>query len=124
MEYGCIGQRLPHSFSRTIHEKIGGYDYVLKELDPAELADFMAEHDFLGINVTIPYKQKVIPYLDEIDSFAKDINAVNTIVNNNGSLIGYNTDFYGIVSSFAFFNFFNKNYHYIILGTCATSNTL
>ena len=124
MEFGLIGFPLKHSFSKEVHSLFSNYKYDICELEENNFDAFMREKNFKGINVTIPYKQKVIPYLDKIDSFAKDINAVNTIVNNNGSLIGYNTDFYGIVSSFAFFNCFNKNYHYIILGTGATSNTL
>ena len=124
MEFGLIGFPLKHSFSKEVHSLFSNYKYDICELEENNFDAFMREKNFKGINVTIPYKQKVIPYLDKIDSFAKDINAVNTIVNNNGSLIGYNTDFYGIVSSFAFFNCFNKNYHYIILRTGATSNTL
>lgn len=124
MQYGLIGFPLKHSFSKEVHSLFSNYEYVIRELEEKSFVTFMKEKNFKGINVTIPYKQKVIPYLDEIDSFAKDINAVNTIVNVNGTLKGYNTDFYGIVSSFAFFNCFNKGYHYIILGTGATSNTL
>ena len=124
MEYGLNGFPLKHSFSKEVHSLFSNYKYVICELEENSFDAFMREKNFKGINVTIPYKQKVIPYLDKIDSFAKDINAVNTIVNNNGSLVGYNTDFYGIISSFAYFNCFDKNYHYIILGTGATSNTL
>ena len=124
MEFGLIGFPLKHSFSKEVHSLFSNYKYDICELEENSFDAFMREKNFKGINVTIPYKQKVIPYLDKIDSFAKDINAVNTIVNNNGSLVGYNTDFYGIVSTFAFFNCFDKNYHYIILGTGATSNTL
>ncbi len=124
MDFGLIGYPLKHSFSKEVHSLFSNYKYDICELEENAFDAFMREKNFKGINVTIPYKQKVIPYLDKIDSFAKDINAVNTIVNNNGSLVGYNTDFYGIVSSFAFFNSFDKNYHYIILGTGATSNTL
>ena len=65
MIYGCIGEHLPHSFSKIIHEKIEDYDYILKELTPNEVAPFLCEKEFLGINVTIPYKETVIPYLDE-----------------------------------------------------------
>ena len=124
MDYGLIGFPLKHSFSKEVHSLFSNYEYIIHELEESVFDDFMRKKDFKGINVTIPYKQKVIPYLDEIDNYAKDINAVNTIVNDHGSLKGYNTDFYGIVSSFAFFNCFNKDYHYIILGTGSTSNTL
>ena len=96
LTYGCIGEHLPHSFSREIHEQIGGYAYELKELTPEELPAFMTARAFRGINVTIPYKQAVIPFLDEIDDTARAIGAVNTVVNRNGKLYGYNTDLDGL----------------------------
>ena len=96
MEYGLIGEHLPHSFSPEIHRRIGDYKYELKELSPDEVGAFLARRDFKGINVTIPYKQAVIPYLDEIDNAAKAIGAVNTVVNRGGKLFGYNTDFGGL----------------------------
>ena len=96
LTYGCIGEHLPHSFSREIHEQIGGYAYELKELTPEELPAFMTARSFRGINVTIPYKQAVIPFLDEIDETARAIGAVNTVVNRNGKLYGYNTDLDGL----------------------------
>lgn len=66
MEYGCIGRKLTHSFSKTIHNKLCGYKYELLELEPQELKKFMTARAFKAINVTIPYKQDVIPYLDGI----------------------------------------------------------
>ncbi len=96
MTYGLIGERLPHSFSKEIHEALAGYSYSLHELSPESLADFFKNRDFSGINVTIPYKEAVIPFLDEISPEAKAIGAVNTVKNENGRLIGYNTDFYGM----------------------------
>ena len=93
MKFGLIGEHLSHSFSPTIHNKIANYPYDLHPLSPCELDAFMREKTFCGINVTIPYKQTVIPYLDEIDPHAKQIGAVNTVVNQNGKLVGYNTDF-------------------------------
>ena len=67
MEYGLIGEKLGHSFSKDIHNLIGNYDYILKEIPKDELTAFMIKKDFKGINVTIPYKQDVIPFLDYID---------------------------------------------------------
>ena len=96
MEYGCIGEHLPHSFSKEIHERIEDYDYRLVELSPDAVDAFMKQKDFKAINVTIPYKQTVIPYLDEISDTARAIGAVNTVVNRNGKLYGYNTDFGGM----------------------------
>ena len=96
MKYGLIGEHLPHSFSREIHAKIADYDYELCELLPEEVESFIKKKDFTAINVTIPYKEKVMPYLDSIDEKARLIGAVNTIVNRNGKLYGYNTDFIGL----------------------------
>lgn len=95
MRYGLIGEKLGHSYSKVIHEKLADYIYDLIPLDSEEFHGFMEKKDFTAINVTIPYKQKVIPYLDELHETAKAVGAVNTIVNNNGILTGYNTDFYG-----------------------------
>ena len=64
MEYGLIGEKLGHSFSREIHEKLRGYSYELRELRPDEVEAFLTAREFRGINVTIPYKETVIPYLD------------------------------------------------------------
>ena len=92
MKYGLIGEHLGHSFSKVIHEKIGDYVYEIKEIEPENVAKFIKERDFLAINVTIPYKEVVIPMLDYVDDNAKKIGAVNTVVNRGGKLYGYNTD--------------------------------
>lgn len=95
MEYGLIGEKLGHSFSPELHRELADYDYQLCPLTPAELPGFMQRAEFRAINVTIPYKEKVMPYLAEIDERAQAIGAVNTIVNKNGRLCGHNTDFAG-----------------------------
>ena len=95
MRYGLIGEKLGHSFSKIIHEQLADYTYDLIPLTREELDVFMTEKQFSALNVTIPYKETVIPYLDEVDAHAKKIGAVNTIVNRGGKLKGYNTDFYG-----------------------------
>ena len=87
MKYGCIGEVLKHSFSSQIHNALG-YDYKLVELKRDEVGPFMEEADFLAINVTIPYKEMIISYLSEIDEMAKEIGAVNTVVNKGGKLYG------------------------------------
>ena len=98
MEYGLIGEKLGHSFSRPIHEQLGGYPYRLCPLAREEFAPFMEKRDFKGINVTIPYKQDVIPFLDRLDDRARRIGAVNTIVSDGGRLVGYNTDYDGFAA--------------------------
>lgn len=97
MEYGLIGETLGHSVSKEIHEKLADYTYEPHPLTREEFPVFMEERPFRAINVTIPYKQEVIPYLSEMDAGAKAIGAVNTIVNRDGKLYGYNTDMPGFI---------------------------
>ncbi|MBO5358953.1 MAG: shikimate 5-dehydrogenase [Clostridia bacterium] len=123
MKYGLIGEKLGHSFSKVVHSKIADYDYDLFEIAKPDLDAFMQKRDFCGINVTIPYKEAVIPYLDEISAEAKSIGAVNTIVNKNGKLYGYNTDFYGLKGLIEYNNIEIKNKIVLILGSGGTSKT-
>ena len=95
MRFGLIGGHLSHSFSKDIHEKLTGESYELRELSREELGPFLKEYPFQAINVTIPYKEQVIPWLDWISPEATRIGAVNTIVRRDGRLYGYNTDYYG-----------------------------
>ena len=97
MKYGLIGEKLGHSFSREIHDKLGWYDYELREIPRDGLAAFFGTRDFAGINVTIPYKTDVIPFLDGMTERAKAVGAVNTISNRGGKLFGDNTDVAGLV---------------------------
>ena len=87
-QYGCIGKKLTHSFSKEIHGKLADYTYDLIELTEEEIAPFFEKKAFAAINVTIPYKQTVIPYLDTISDIAKRIGAVNTVVHKDGKLCG------------------------------------
>lgn len=96
MRCALIGERLKHSFSADIHKRIGSYSYDLLELPRYSLGSFMEARDFDGLNVTIPYKQSVIPYLDKLSPGAEAIGAVNTVVKRDGMLIGYNTDVDGL----------------------------
>ena len=97
MRYGLLGRKLGHSYSPMIHGMLG-YEYGLFEREPEAVADFLKNGDFDGINVTIPYKKDVLPYLDEIDPLALRLGAVNTIVRRNGRLKGYNSDYFGFLS--------------------------
>ena len=124
MKYGLIGEKLAHSFSPLIHEALGSYPYELKELKPEELESFLLTHDFEGINVTIPYKQAVIPYLAKISSTAARIGAVNTIIaEDDGTLSGYNTDYYGIQYSLQRAGIAVSGKKALILGSGGTSLT-
>ena len=123
MKYGLIGKPLGHSFSREIHALIADYDYRLLEIDEDELPRFFQERDFSGINVTIPYKQAVIPFLDEISDEAKKIGAVNTIVKKEGKLFGFNTDFFGMRALIKSAGLDLENKTVLVLGTGGTSKT-
>ena len=93
---GLLGEKLGHSYSPFIHSQLGKYSYQLFEKQQSELAEFLTQGDFAGINVTIPYKKAVIPYCDELTPQAKAVGAVNTIVRKaDGSLLGHNTDCFG-----------------------------
>ncbi|MBO4264421.1 MAG: hypothetical protein J5871_07090 [Bacteroidales bacterium] len=98
MEYGLIGEHLGHSFSPEIHNALGPEPYVLQEIPRGELAAFLRERPFKGINVTIPYKEAVLPWLDALSPTAQLTGAVNTIVQENGRLTGYNTDVDGFAA--------------------------
>ncbi len=123
MKYGLIGEKLGHSFSKPIHEKIADYTYEIKEISKENLDSFMRTKGFIGINVTIPYKEDVIPYLDSIDDAAKAIGAVNTVINRDGKLYGYNTDFYGMKLMIEKKGFDFSGAKVLILGSGGTSKT-
>ena len=98
MKCGLLGRKLGHSYSPAIHALLGDYEYSLYEKEPDELASFLRDGDWDGINVTIPYKQTVIDHLDELTPIAKQLGAVNTIQRRDGKLIGTNTDYFGFHS--------------------------
>ena len=129
MEYGLIGFPLKHSFSKEIHALIkeylhnDTYNYEICELENEKLDNFFIDKEFIAINVTIPYKEKVLKYLNYIDENAEKIGAVNTIVNNNGKLSGYNTDYFGMIALIKKHNIDLKDKNVLILGTGGTSKT-
>lgn len=123
-EYGLIGEKLTHSFSKLIHGMLGDYRYELISIAPDKLDTFMKSRNFKGLNVTIPYKKAVIPYCDEFSETAKRIGSVNTLlVREDGSLYGHNTDYDGFVyaARSAGIDFSGKKT--LILGSGGTSLT-
>ncbi|MCR5154323.1 MAG: shikimate dehydrogenase [Lachnospiraceae bacterium] len=123
MKYGLIGEKLGHSYSKTIHELMGFYEYELKEINREDLEAFVKQKDFLGINVTIPYKEEIIKYLDFVDEKAGEIGAVNTVVNKDGVLYGYNTDYYGLKALIEGSEIDVAGKKALILGSGGTSKT-
>ena len=123
MEYGLIGEKLGHSYSKEIHSRLADYVFEKREIPPSELDSFMNERSFKAVNVTIPYKEAVIPYLDFIDPMARSIGAINAIVNKNGKLYGYNTDAYGMTEMIKKAGISLDGKKVAILGTGGTSKT-
>ena len=123
MEYGLLGERLGHSFSPQIHRDLAGYDYQLLPTPPEAVEDLFARRAFQGLNVTIPYKQTVMPLCDEVDPRAAAIGAVNTVVNRNGRLTGYNTDIDGFLYMARRAGVDMAGKKVVILGSGGTSRT-
>lgn len=115
-QIGLIGKSLKHSYSKQIHESFEDHPYELIELTEDELELFLSQPQFKGINITIPYKQAVLPHLDFIDPACRSIGACNCIVNHNGLLFGYNTDILGIEETFRLHNISPAGKKILILG--------
>ncbi len=123
MKCGLLGRKLGHSYSPQIHAQLGDYDYNLYEAEPENLADFLAHGDFTGLNVTIPYKKAVIPYLDALSPVAQKLGAVNTIVRREGKLIGHNTDYFGFQTMLRRSGLVVAGKKVLVLGSGGASNT-
>lgn len=124
MKSGLLGRKLGHSYSPQIHEFLGNYSYDLFEKEPEEVGNFVKNGDYTGINVTIPYKKDVIPYLDELSPLAKRMGAVNTIVRReDGSLFGHNTDYFGFSSMVHRSSISVAGKKVLVLGSGGASNT-
>ena len=123
MQCGLLGRKLGHSYSPQIHARLGGYDYRLFEKEPEELEDFLKNGSYTGLNVTIPYKKDVIPFLDELSPRAKALGAVNTIVRREGKLIGHNTDYFGFETMLRSSGVSVRGKKALVCGSGGASNT-
>lgn len=125
MDYGLIGGALGHSYSKLIHETLCGYSYELCALPTeAQAREFLQKKQFRAINVTIPYKRLALKECAVLDDTVRTIGAVNTVINRDGILYGYNTDYSG-------FSYLAKRRQVdfsgrtvLILGTGGTSRTV
>ena len=125
MKCGLLGRKLGHSYSPQIHAGLGTYSYALFEKEPDELEDFLRNGDFSAINVTIPYKKDVIPYLDAVSPTAQKMGAVNTIVRRpDGTLFGHNTDYFGFASMVKRSGLSLSGKKALVLGSGGASNTI
>ena len=124
MQCGLLGRKLGHSYSPQIHSHLASYDYTLFEKEPEELEAFLKNGNFTGLNVTIPYKKDVIPFLTELSPTAKRLGAVNTIVRRgDGSLVGHNTDYFGFCSMVGRSGLTVAGKKVLVLGSGGASNT-
>lgn len=124
MEYGLIGENVTFSYSQYIHSLINENTYSLCSLSKEEVFSLLKEKNFKGINVTIPYKEIVISHLDCLSKEAKSIKVVNTIINKEGKLIGYNTDSLAFEHLLKANNIDVSNKKILVLGTGGTSKTI
>ena len=124
MECGLLGRKLGHSYSPQIHSFLGDYSYSLYEKEPEDVEAFLKNGSFTGLNVTIPYKKTVIPYLDSLSPTAEKLGAVNTIVRrSDGSLIGHNTDYFGFETMLKESGLPVAGKKVLVLGSGGASNT-
>lgn len=124
MLFGLLGRTVSYSYSPRIHGALGDYPYVLFEKEPEQLADFLQNGEFNGLNVTIPYKKAVIPYLNALSPVAKRLGAVNTVVRRaDGTLIGHNTDYFGFSTMVAKSGVRPAGKKALVLGSGGASNT-
>lgn len=124
MEYGLIGEKLGHSYSPMIHARLADYRYELREIAPENLHNFLVARDFRGLNVTIPYKQAVLPYCAALSETAREVGCVNTlVVRPDGSLYGHNTDIGGFIHMLRCADIDPKGRKAAVLGSGGTSLT-
>lgn len=124
MQCGLLGRKLGHSYSPQIHNLLGDYSYVLFEKEPEELENFLKNGEFSGLNVTIPYKKEVIPYLSELSPTAQKMGCVNTVLRrSDGTLYGHNTDYFGFTSLVRHAGLSVAGKKVLVLGSGGASNT-
>ena len=121
--YGLIGEKLGHSYSPEIHAALGCRDYRLYELAPGELESFLRSPALGAVNVTIPYKREVFRFCDVVEEAAGEIGAINTVVNRDGGLWGYNTDRLGFTCAVNRAGLDFRDKKVVILGSGGTSHT-
>jgi shikimate dehydrogenase len=123
--FGLLGEKLSHSFSPLIHSRLGDYTYPLYEIPPGEIDLFMQQRHFDGINVTIPYKQTVMPYCADLSEEAQLIGSVNTIVKMaDGTLYGHNTDYGGFQAMLEWGKIDPKDKKILVLGDGGSARTV
>lgn len=122
MKFGLLGEKLSHSYSKLIHN-LTGVDYELFEVEKNKIEEFVKNQELDGFNITIPYKQDIIKYLDVLSEEVSSLQAVNTVVKKDGKLYGYNTDVFGLLYTFKRKGVSLKDKNVMILGTGGASKS-
>lgn len=122
--FGLLGEKLGHSFSPQIHALLDGYAYSLFETPEDRLEEFLKSGSFDGLNVTVPYKKKVIPFLDSLSELAERIGSVNTIKADETGLHGFNTDYFGFSRMLSDAGIDVKDRRCVVLGNGGASATV
>jgi len=120
--FGLLGKTLKHSLSKEIHAFFGNAEYQLVETD--EVSSFLRMQDYTGFNVTIPYKEQIIPFLDHLEGYALQAQSVNTIVFKNGVWVGYNTDYDGFIKLLNHYDIHLMYKKVLIIGNGGSSKTI
>ncbi len=122
LKCGLLGKKLSHSRSPEIHRQLGDYEYLLFEKQEDELEAFLKAGDWTGMNVTIPYKKTVLPYVAELSPVAEKIGSVNTLIRRpDGTLFGDNTDVAGFTSMVRFSGLCLRGTKVLVLGSGGAS---
>lgn len=122
MKFGLLGEKLSHSYSKLIHN-LTGVDYELFEVEKSKIKDFVESQELDGFNITIPYKQDIIKYLDVLSEEVLSLKAVNTVLKKDGKLYGYNTDVFGLLYTIKRKGISLKDKNVVILGTGGASKS-
>ena len=122
--YGLLGRNLSHSFSKEIHEKLGAYNFFMWEREPEDIPSFFEKREFDGLMITIPYKERVLEYLDSMSPEVKALNCCNLILKDEGRLKGFNTDVYGFKYMVKRAGISIEDEKVLVLGDGATSRTV
>lgn len=124
MNCGLLGRKLGHSASPQLHALFGDDAYALYEREETQLPAFLQNRDLRGLNVTVPYKQAVLPYCDTLTDCASAVGSVNTLLFENGRILGDNTDVFGFWSLLAKYDIAVKQKKVLVLGSGGASKAV
>lgn len=123
-KYGLLGRTLGHSFSVPIHQALGNRAYTLYPTEPEDIASLLADPDLKGLNVTLPYKETVLPYCQVLAPEVEEIGAANCLVRDGDTLIARNTDYSGFIYMTEHSKVSVKDKSVLVFGTGGSSKAI